>query len=405
MKASSALTRLLRRNLSVSQLLGYAIANLVGLALVATAVQFHRDVNTVIDSEDSYISRDYLVISRKVSGLGGLFGSSPATFSEADIADLEAQPWVREVGRFTASAFNVAASVDVGSRGLSTALFLESIPSQFFDSLPPGWDYQPGNGEPVPVILSKDYLTLYNFGFASSRGMPQISESMTGMLPVKLSLSGAGRQQWVDARIVGFSSRLNTIAVPESFMTWANETFADAKPSAPSRLIIEVTSPGNPAIDRYLESHGYEAAGDNATSHRASYMLSVVTATVVTVGSVICALAFAILMLSIFLLMQKNRDKIRALMMLGYSPAAVGATYMRLVATINLAVLAAAIGLTLLASSLWRAPLAAMGAGSASAVASILTAVAIAAVITILNFAAIRRSIRRQFPKPSNENK
>lgn len=396
------LNQLLRRNISIAQLLGYALANITGLTLVAAAVQFHADADTVIESDDSFISRDYMVISRKVSGLGGLFsGKGATTFSAKDIADIESQPWARSVGRFTASAFNVSASVEMGSQGMSSAMFLESVPSEFMDHKPQGWEtYEPGGSEAVPVIVSKDYLTLYNFGFASSRGLPQISEAMTSMIPIRLSLSGAGRQQWVNARIAGFSSRLNTIAVPEKFMEWANSNFAETEPSDPSRLIIDVSSPGDPAIEKYLDSHGYEAAGDNAAAHRASYMLNVVTATVLTIGSVICLLAFAILVLSIFLLLQKNRDKIESLMVLGYSPAAVSATYFRLVGAINLVVLAATIALAMLAASLWRGPLEALGAGQASPAASIITATAIAACITLLNFAAIRRTIARRFPKP-----
>ena len=55
----SIVWQLLRRNISVAQLAGYAIANLVGLAIVLTAVQFYRDVTEVWNSEDSFISRDY----------------------------------------------------------------------------------------------------------------------------------------------------------------------------------------------------------------------------------------------------------------------------------------------------------------------------------------------------------
>ena len=32
----------------------------------------------------------------------------------------------------------------------------------------------------VPVIISKDYLALYNFGFAGSAGLPQMSEGVMG---------------------------------------------------------------------------------------------------------------------------------------------------------------------------------------------------------------------------------
>ncbi len=243
---SSIVWRLLRRNISIAQLAGYAIANLAGLAIVLTALQFYRDVTAVWSDEDSFISRDYIIISQKVSSIGSLLGNSSAGFSEAEIADIESQPWVRRVGRFTTAGFNVSASVDMGGRGMSTALFLESIPDDFIDITPSDWHYTPGKDRTVPIILSKEYLTLYNFGFASSRGLPQVSESMMGMIPIRLSVSGNGSQQWLQARIVGFSSRLNTIAVPEEFMEWANASFADEPASAPSRLIVEVNTPDGP---------------------------------------------------------------------------------------------------------------------------------------------------------------
>ena len=252
--------RLLRHNISAAQLAGYALANLVGLTIVITAIQFYRDITAVWNAEDSFISRDYLILSHHVSGLGSVLGTSKTEFDDEEIADLEAQPWVRRVGRFTSSNFNVSASVNMGGNALNTALFLESIPSEFFDVEPDGWHWQPG--QPVPVIISKEYLTLYNFGFASSRGLPQISESMISMVPLQLSLSGAGRQQWVKARIVGFSSRLNTIAVPEEFLKWANAEFSEEPARAPSRLIVEVNTPGDPAIRQYLESNSLESAGD-----------------------------------------------------------------------------------------------------------------------------------------------
>lgn len=220
--------RLLRRNISAGQIAGYALANLVGLAIVLTAIQFYRDVTTVWDDEDSFISKDYLIISKKVSGLGSFMrGDGESTrFSEAEIADIASQPWARNVGRFNSAAFNVYAKVSFGGSSMGSDLFLESIPDDFFDVSPKGWGYEPGRSEFVPVIISKDYLSLYNFGFATSRGMPQVSEEVIGMVPLQLSLSGKGRQQWVNARIVGFSSRLNTIAVPEEFMDWANREFS-----------------------------------------------------------------------------------------------------------------------------------------------------------------------------------
>ena len=176
---------------------------------------------------------------------------------------------------------------------------MKSIPDDFFDVSPDGWGYTPGRSDFVPVILSKDYLSLYNFGFATSRGMPQVSEEVIGMVPLQLSLSGNGRQQWVNARIVGFSSRLNTIAVPEEFMEWANREFAGTSSEAPSRLIVMLDRPGDPEVENYLEEHDYETAGDRAANGKAAHFLSLVTSIVIAVGLVISLLAFFILLLSI----------------------------------------------------------------------------------------------------------
>lgn len=390
--------RLLRHNISAAQLAGYALANLVGLTIVITAIQFYRDITAVWNAEDSFISRDYLILSHHVSGLGSVLGTSKTEFDDDEIAGLEAQPWVRRIGRFTSSNFNVSASVNMGGNALNTALFLESIPSEFFDVEPDGWHWQPGQS--VPVIISKEYLTLYNFGFASSRGLPQISESMISMVPLQLSLSGAGRQQWVKARIVGFSSRLNTIAVPEEFLKWANAEFSEEPTRAPSRLIVEVNTPGDPAIQQYLESNSLESAGDKVDNGRAAYFLSVTTAVVIAVGAIISILAFFILLLSIYLLLQKNREKLHDLMMQGYAPSSVARLYYLIVGAVNAAVLCASIIVMLIGSHLWKEPLQSIGAGTGSPVVAILTAVIIMSVITAGNFLAISINVRRTFPRP-----
>ena len=86
--------RLLRHNISAGQIAGYAVANLVGLAIVLTAMQFYRDVSSVWDDDDSFISNDYLILSKRVEGVSGLFGpalgdgGSATRFSDEEIADI-----------------------------------------------------------------------------------------------------------------------------------------------------------------------------------------------------------------------------------------------------------------------------------------------------------------------------
>lgn len=402
----SIVWQLLRRNISVAQLTGYAVANLVGLAIVLTAIQFYRDVTTVWNDEDSFISRDYVIISKQVNGIS--LGSSALEFTPDEIADISKQPWMRNLGKFTAAEFNVSASLDIWGRGMSTALFFESIPDEFFDIKPEGWSWHPDSTDselPVlPIIMSKDYLTLYNFGFAASRGYPQISENTIGSIPINISISGNGHQMRLRGRIAGFSSRLNTFAVPDSFMQWANERLAEQEPGNPSRLILEVKTPGDPAISRYLAEHGYESAGDKADNGRAAYFLSIITAVVIGVGAVISLLAFFILLLSIYLLLQKNREKLQSLMMLGYSPTAVARHYYIIVAIINSIVLIGAVAAMLIARHIWSIPLAEIGVKGVAPWMAIAIGTAIMALITLGNIFAIYHNVRRTFPWPHRKS-
>ena len=177
MKPSNPVNRLLRKNISVGQIAGYAIANFVGLAILLTALQFYRDTTAAENcADDSFISRDYMIISKHVSDVNILKGKT-STFTDDDIAELRAKPWVKNVGVFTPSRFHVNGAVDFAGRGMSTHLFFESIPDEFFDVRPEGWSFDPADTSAIiPIIISRDYLALYNFGFAASRGMPQLSE-------------------------------------------------------------------------------------------------------------------------------------------------------------------------------------------------------------------------------------
>jgi hypothetical protein len=389
--------QLLRRNISAGQLIGYALANLAGLAIVISAIQFYNDVTAVWDEEDTFLTRDYMILSRKVTGLGSLISNGqPNGFSDKDISDLEHQDWVKRVGKFTAADFTVSATVDMGGAGMSTALFFEAIPDEFFDVQPGDWKFNPENPE-IPIILSKDYLSLYNFGFASARGLPQLSESMIGLVPLRVSISGNGKQQWLPARVVGFSSRLNTIAVPEDFIEWANARFGENSGVEPQRLIVEVNRPGDPAIDKYLSDKGYESSGNNANSDKASYFLTIVTAVVITVGAIISLLAFFILMLSIYLLLQKNREKLHSLMMLGYSPTTVGSYYSKIVCAINGCVLLASIAIMLIGRHAWSEPLSQLGLTTTSPFTAITIGVIIIVVITVINIVAINRKMYSYF--------
>jgi len=400
--------KLLRKNISLGQILGYSLASLVGLTIVICAVKFYDDVRSAFNDEDSFISKDYIIISKSVSAANTLGYGASTTFTEDDLEDLSKQPWVREIGVFTAADFNVEAEIVIANRGMSTHLFLEAIPDRFLDIEPSTWSFDapaaPDNvtseqieSIEIPVIMSRDYLTLYNFGFAASRGMPQLNEGLVSKIPIVFELAGNGRRDRYHARVVGFSSRLNTIAVPQDFLEWANVRYSPGHTIEPSRVIIEANTPGDPAIEKYLKKNAYEAAGDRADNSRANYFLTVATTIVIAVGAIITILAFFILTLSIFLLLQKNKSKLHDLMLLGYSPRQVAGSYCTLVTIINIAVLVVAVVLMIISSNYWVTSFEAIGIESASPLTAILVGLAISSFVTCLNCLAIIRIVRRNF--------
>lgn len=399
--------KLLKKNISIGQIVGYAIASLVGLSIVLCAVKFYNDIRSAFNDEESFISKDYIIISKKVP-LGSVLGlGSSTTFSNKEIADIKAQPWVRDVGAFEAAEFNVAASLDFNGRGMSTHLFFEAIPDRFFDISPDKWKFETPDATmsadafiesvEIPVVVSRDYLTLYNFGFAATRGLPQINEKIVESVPISFFLSGNGHRDRYKGRIVGFSSRLNTIAVPVDFMEWANSRYAPDAQSEPSRLIIEANAPGDPRIEQFMNRHSYQVAGDKADSAKMNYFLTVVTAVVLVVGAVITILSFFILMLSIYLLLQKNRRKLHELMLLGYSPAQVARPYYLMILSINVAILVLSIIVTILFSRYWTAKFSSIGIQPASLWSAVVVGAIITFLTSALNCLSVRRIVRRNF--------
>ena len=390
----SLLSKLLRKNVSSMQLGGSAIANLIGLIIVGIALQFYLDLRPIFNDEESFVKSDYLVVTRKVTGMDALMGGSE--ISEAEVADIESQPWVRRVGRFTASDYEVRAAVALGSSGaaMTTQLFFESIPAEFLDVNSAEWRFDERNPV-IPVIVSKDYLSLYNFGFAAAQGMPKISEGMAGMIPLQFTISGNGLSQSFSGRIVGFSARVNTILVPEEFMHWSNSRFGSGSAAGASRLIVEGNAPGDIKIEQYIADHNFEVAGDKANSNKAGYLFTIAVSVVAAVGVLISLLSFFVLILSIMLLLQKNTKKLQDLLQLGYTPMQVSGYYIRLVLRVNDAVLILALVLIFVARLIYLPMLEPLGIEAASTTLTIVAVIGLVALITIGNAVAIMRHVNK----------
>ncbi len=344
-KMPTLVWKLLRQHISIGQLAGFFLANLFGMMIVLLSVQFYKDVIPVFTEGDSFMKKDFIIATKKISALGSFAGKSN-TFSAEEIADLKKQPFTKTIGAFTPSQFKVSAGLGMKEAGihLSTDMFFESVPDEFVDIKLDKWHFDE-NTHTIPIIIPRNYLNLYNFGFAQSRSLPKLSEGLMSLIQMDIMMRGNGRVEQYKGNIVGFSNRLNTILVPQSFMKWANENFAPNAEAQPARLIIEVSNPADSAIASYFQKKGYETEDGKLDAGKTTYFLRLIVGIVLGVGLFISILSFYILMLSIFLLLQKNTTKLESLLLIGYSPNKVALPYQLLTVGLNVIVLVLSIGL------------------------------------------------------------
>lgn len=334
--------KLLRQHISIPQFAGFAFANLFGMLIVLLGYQFYKDVSPVFTGDDSFMKSNYIIAEKKI-GTGSTLSGRSNAFTKQDIDDIHAAHFATRIGAFTATQYTVTARMGIsGTNILNSELFLESIPDDFVDAPKGTWHYKPGD-HVVPVILPRSYIAMYNFGFAQSRSLPKISDGLVGMIDFDLFAQGANGNGSFKGKVIGFSSRVSSILVPQAFMDWSNQTFAPDKHPDPTRLILDPDDSKTEQMTSYFDRHGYEVEDDKLDAEKTTYFLRLMVTMVMVVGLVISVLSFYILMLSIYLLVQKNSSKLENLLLIGYSPHQVAHPYQLLTIFLNLGVLVIAL--------------------------------------------------------------
>lgn len=182
-----------------------------GLVLILIALQLHIHINKLLFSRQNAGSGQYLTVSKASSML-----NNNNRFTAKELVAIRQQPFVESIGMFSTNRFQASVKIDKLIR-FQTLIFLESVPSTFIDDVPEDWYWHEGQSF-VPIIIPRDFVNLYNYGFAPSRGMPQVSPDMIMLLPMTLDVQGNnGKGSRYDAQIVGLSDRISSVLVPKVF--------------------------------------------------------------------------------------------------------------------------------------------------------------------------------------------
>lgn len=281
---------------------------------------------------------DYLIVNKRVT-IGGALTAARPTFSEREIERLRAQAFVVDVGEFTTSRFRVSLIADPAASSskhtpdtanrpntigmempLYTDLFFESVPTRFLDIVPPEWDWTPESAY-LPIIVSREFLNLYNFSFAIGQGLPQIPESLVGAIAGWVTITGPLGQRTLPARVAGLSDRFPSILVPAQFMRWGHDQVTRARPERPSRLVVKTGRPADSAILDFFSRHHYQVNSERLRAGQFGRMALVALGVVGGMGSLFVFLAALLFVMLYRLLLAETAPRIALLLQLGYSPS------------------------------------------------------------------------------------
>ncbi len=288
----------------------------IALLLILSAVQIQANYNDLLHSKTNQDSiANFLVINKAVTNK--TIGATNLT--DAEIADLKRQPFADAIGILTPSRFKVAAQSISDRIPFYSEIFFESVPDEFIDVQSADWKWN-SNSNFIPMIVPNQFLDMYNFGFATSQDLPQLTQELVKSLPIEILIKApAGRVRYY-GKVVGFSDRISSVLVPQPFMDWANKQFGTEQNAKPSRIVIRTKDPGNPELVKYLETHGLTTDADKTRFSKYRQIVDAVVNISWITGVVMLLFALLIFTLFIQLTVASSKDEIRLLVTLGAAP-------------------------------------------------------------------------------------
>ena len=261
---------------------------------------------------------DYIAIRKSVTN--ETMGQKKLNmFSSGEIADIRKQPFADAVAPLVANNFRVQLSA--GSLfDFQTDFFIEAIDNDFIDTLPDSFLWSEGDAT-VPMIISSDFIELYNTAFAPGYGLPQLSDATIST--VVFTIICYDRNQIpveFKGNIVAQSDRLNSFLVPKTFLDWANKKFGGAVATDVSRLFIKTKDANNASFLKYIDSKHYRINKDKTLFGRAKQIMQGVVTGLGIFGLMVVVLALMLFSFYLQLMIARSKDNLQLLLTLGYAP-------------------------------------------------------------------------------------
>lgn len=288
----------------------------IGVLLLLCSVQMYININQLLKEKNPRRNGyDYISVTKTITNQNM---GKDNRFSDADIKELQSQPFIKDAAPLVSNQFRAKASAGE-IIPFSTDLFLESVKNDFIDTVPPSFTWKPGQAD-VPVIFSADFLEMYNI-FAPAQGLPQLSESSISSVNIILECYSITGVEKFQGHIVALSDRINSVLVPENFLQWANNRYGSSPDAPAARVYIKTTDANDPQLLGFLEQKGYHVNKDRTKFGRVKMILQGVVTGLGAFAVLVILLAMMLFSFYLQLMIARSKDNLQLLLTLGYAPS------------------------------------------------------------------------------------
>ncbi len=291
----------------------------IAFILVLSCLQLYENANRLFGNKSSD-SNYWLTFSKKITpdniGRRALLG-----FNENDIAKLKQWQEVKSVYPFSANEFKASAN---GGDFIPfyTDLYFEGVDLKAIDVPLTEEEFQV-KGDEIPIIISREYLNLYNYGFALNQGLPQISEDFAKKIEVNINIVVNKQNKTYRGKMVGLSDRIHSVLIPKKFLdslNLAEKPQLANQPKIFNRVLVQVKDSGDESLISKMKENNYESNQESLRSAKIKSKLFLVLNLIALLGIFIFALCLYIIVSFIKIQFLEKHEEVSIKNSLGYSP-------------------------------------------------------------------------------------
>lgn len=313
------LNKLLFRSQDRIQLVVAMIGAFLGITFLITSIHYLIKVSEFGEGTD-ILGPNTIIVQKRVTE-SNLLGLAKTDFDTDELTSIRNLPFIEEVKPVISNNFHVYFETkDARVPKFGTDIFIQTVDPKFIGSAANKWGWKEGDAT-VPIIMPRDFLVMLNT-FASSSGIPQVSEDLAKQVKFKITLKSEDKKVSEEhlANIIGFTSSVSAILVPESFMNYGNDKFSDGTEQKITQIMISGKEGEFGRVEEYMTENGLESHESQMAIGRLKSIVGTLFLVVLGISIIAVFVSGLVLIQYMQLLISRSVYEVRTLMRIGYHP-------------------------------------------------------------------------------------